>query len=214
MWVRGGINLQCFRGPILKAPTCSEYPPSSTLTLSPKDGFRKSRSFFFYRFLFCRSLTLSQRRDVEKDVKMSQETSSKPGSDHSLDVTDLSTKLQNPLAGKDRATLEADAVAFCERHDLMGYGAWRSPGFFRNPSLIPFDVVKDYKKGAVLAAFLHEAEKVEGLTEDELTALHNEKTNKWKQPWQVYYIAIISSMAAVVQGMEYVVFSFQQFLSA
>jgi hypothetical protein len=66
-------------------------------------------------------------------------------------------------------------------------------------------IVEDYKKGAVLAAFPHDAEKFDGLTPEEVTALRNEKTNKWKQPWQVYYIAIISSMAAVVQGMEYVV---------
>lgn len=66
--------------------------------------------------------------------------------------------------------------------------------------------VEDFKRGAVLAAFPHDAENVEGLTPEELTALRDEKTNKWKQPWQVYYIAIISSMAAVVQGMEYVMF--------
>ena len=48
-------------------------------------------------------------------------------------------------------------------------------------------------------------EMVEGLTPEELTAIREEKTNKWKQPWQVYYIAIISSMAAVVQGMEWVI---------
>ena len=45
-----------------------------------------------------------------------------------------------------------------------------------------------------------------GLTSEELTALQDEKTNRWKQPWQIYYVAIISSMAAVVQGMEYVTF--------
>ena len=66
-------------------------------------------------------------------------------------------------------------------------------------------VVEDFKRGAILAAFPRDAEKVKGLTPEELTALREEKTNKWKQPWQVYYIAIISSMAAVVQGMEYVV---------
>lgn len=75
-------------------------------------------------------------------------------------------------------------------------------------------IVEDYKRGAVLAAFPHEAEKVEGLTPEELTALHDEKTNKWKQPWQVYYIAIISSMAAVVQGMECAVFSLFYWLSS
>jgi hypothetical protein len=46
-------------------------------------------------------------------------------------------------------------------------------------------------------------EKVGDLTPEEITALQEEKTHKWKQPWQVYYIAIIGSMAAVVQGMEY-----------
>ena len=65
-----------------------------------------------------------QNRDVEKDVnlKVSQEVSSKPGSDRSLDL-DLSAKLQNPLAGRDKATLEAEAISFCERHGLMEYGA-------------------------------------------------------------------------------------------
>ena len=91
----------------------------------------------------------------------------------------------------------------------MAYGPW----WFR---IIPHvalwltffcDTVEDFKRGAILAAFPHDAEKVEGLTPKELTALREEKTNKWKQPWQVYYIAIISSMAAVVQGMEYVVLS-------
>jgi len=74
--------------------------------------------------------------------------------------------------------------------------------------------VEDFKRGAILAAFPHDAEKVEGLTPEELTALREEKTNKWKQPWQVYYIAIISSMAAVVQGMEYVVLRLRRFFSA
>ena len=76
------------------------------------------------------------------------------------------------------------------------------------PWLIFRGIVEDYKRGAVLAGFPHEVKKVEGLTPEELTAIQEEKTKKWKQPWQVYYIAIISSMAAVVQGMEYVVLLF------
>jgi hypothetical protein len=69
-----------------------------------------------------RSLILSQQRDVEKDVTVRQENGSRPESERSLDVLDLSTKLQNPLAGKDKGTLEADAVSFCEKHGLMEYG--------------------------------------------------------------------------------------------
>ena len=51
---------------------------------------------------------------------MQQEHGSRPASE--LDVLNLSTKLQNPLAGKDKETLEADAVSFCEAHGLMEYG--------------------------------------------------------------------------------------------
>jgi len=69
----------------------------------------------------------------------------------------------------------------------------------------PCVTVEDFKRGAVLAGFPNGVEMVGRLTPEELTALHDEKTNRWKQPWQVYYVAIISSMAAVVQGMEYVV---------
>jgi hypothetical protein len=75
------------------------------------------------------------------------------------------------------------------------------------------DIVEDFKRGAVLAGFPHDADMIEGVTPEELAALHDEKTNKWKQPWQVYYVAIISSMAAVVQGMEYVVILFVLVLS-
>ena len=71
------------------------------------------------------------------------------------------------------------------------------------PILIPY-IVENFKRGAVLAGFPNGVEIVERLTSEELTALHDEKTNRWKQPWQMYYVAIISSMAAVVQGMEYV----------
>lgn len=53
---------------------------------------------------------------------MQQDRGSKPESERSLDVFDLSTKLQNPLAGRDKGTLEADAVSFCEKHGLMEYG--------------------------------------------------------------------------------------------
>ena len=68
---------------------------------------------------------LQQNRDVEKDVAVHHQNTSRPESEHSdLDVLNLSTKLQNPLAGKDQETLEADAVGFCEKHGLMEHGMW------------------------------------------------------------------------------------------
>lgn len=65
---------------------------------------------------------------------------------------------------------------------------------------------EDFRKGAILAGFPHEFDAVDGITEEEKLAIINEKEHRWNQPWQIYYVAIISSMAAVVQGMEYVFF--------
>lgn len=128
-WVRGARNqiasASALQDLIFKAPTCPAFSPTSAPTSSPNHVLPKSSSCssLFYHFSVDRSLILSQKRDVEKDATVSHESTSRPGSDHSLEVLDLSTKLQNPLAGKDRATLEADAVSFCEKHGLMEYGA-------------------------------------------------------------------------------------------
>ena len=63
-------------------------------------------------------------------------------------------------------------------------------------------LAEDFRKGAHLAGFPHELFTVDGITEEEKLAIRNEKEHKWNQPWQIYYVAMISSMAAVVQGME------------
>jgi hypothetical protein len=127
-WVRGEANFQFFRLSVFKTPTRPNSPLRPPLTI-PSHVFSKScsRRFSLHHFITFRSLLildLSQNRDAEKDVNVTHGISSKPGSDHYVEVSDLSNKLQNPLAGRDKATLEADAVFFCERHGLMEYGVW------------------------------------------------------------------------------------------
>jgi hypothetical protein len=98
----------------------SPYAPRS-----PKYVFREfcPRTSFFRHFLSNRSLILAPKKDIEKNLNASPVPGSKLGSDHSVEVSDLSTKLRNPLAGRNRETLEADAVSFCEKHGLMEYGS-------------------------------------------------------------------------------------------
>ena len=93
----------------------------------PKHVLREARPrpFFIYHFLARRSLILLQNLDVEKDAVGHHQSASRPESEDSLDVLSLSTKLQNPLAGKDKATLEKDAVSFCDKHGLMEHGTSR-----------------------------------------------------------------------------------------
>lgn len=59
-----------------------------------------------------------------------------------------------------------------------------------------------FKRGALLAADPHNYDAVPNITDEERTKLGMEHTHKWHQPWTIYYIAFISSMAAVVQGMD------------
>ena len=114
----------CLHVPIFK-PQCGPYSPPSLSRACPLRQYPPP-SVFGLSFLGP-SIAHSpkQNRDVEKDVAVHHQKDSRPGSERSLDVLDLSTKLQNPLAGKDKGTLEADAVNFCEKHGLMEYGAWR-----------------------------------------------------------------------------------------
>lgn len=77
------------------------------------------------RYSIAHELILLQNRDVEKDTAGHQQSASRPESERSLDDLNLSSKLQNPLAGKDKATLEEDAVNFCKRHGLTEHGVWQ-----------------------------------------------------------------------------------------
>jgi hypothetical protein len=111
------------------------YPSAPPKHVSRKARLRPSS---IRHFLVRRSLIPSQNRDVEKDAPVHQETASKPESGHPLDVLNLSTKLRNPLAGRDKGTLEAGAVHFCEKHGLMEHGLWWYCRFVRRPLTVFF----------------------------------------------------------------------------
>ncbi|KAH9814224.1 hypothetical protein DFH28DRAFT_972700 [Melampsora americana] len=99
------------------------------------------------------------------------------------ELTKLSAKLENPLAGKSAKELISDAEHFCEVHQLNEY-------------------VDMFTRAALLAADPNNLDRIPNITEDERKWIESEKTNRWKQPWTIYYVAIISSMAAIVQGMD------------
>lgn len=146
---------------------------------SPRDVYQISTSYPLQPHA---QLTPFQSEDLEKNYVSHNEKASHlpPGT---AEISELSNRLENPLAGKSREELEKDAVAFCTKYNLNEHA-------------------EDFRRGAFLAGFPHEIDQVDGITEDEVMHVRNEKDHKWKQPFQIYYVAIISSMAAVVQGME------------
>ncbi|EFP79170.2 uncharacterized protein PGTG_05491 [Puccinia graminis f. sp. tritici CRL 75-36-700-3] len=98
-------------------------------------------------------------------------------------LAELSAKLDNPLAGFTIEELSQQAEEFCKSGGLDEH-------------------VEVFKRGAILAGDQQNLDRVPGLTEDERRFIEYETSHRWKQPFLMYYIAVLSSMAAIVQGMD------------
>ncbi|KAJ5208842.1 hypothetical protein N7449_003221 [Penicillium cf. viridicatum] len=95
----------------------------------------------------------------------------------------LNAVFENPLAGISREQLFRDVIEFCNKYDLM-------------------DHVEIFKKGALISQNPASATSLPDISEGEKEALERERTHKWSQPWQLYFLASMCSLAAAVQGMD------------
>ncbi|KAI9617784.1 hypothetical protein H4Q26_012648 [Puccinia striiformis f. sp. tritici PST-130] len=98
-------------------------------------------------------------------------------------IAELSAKLENPLSGFSAQELVQQAVEFCQANGLN-------------------DEVENFKRGAILAADPEDLNRIPGISDEERQFIEWESTRRWKQPMMMYFIAVISSMAAIVQGMD------------
>lgn len=85
-------------------------------------------------------------------------------------VNKLSTVFQNPLADVPRERLLEDVEKFCKQFDLEEH-------------------VETFKKGALISQNPSRAQDLAELSEEEKAVLRREHTNKWSQPWQLYFMA-------------------------
>jgi len=97
--------------------------------------------------------------------------------------TNINAKLANPLEGIPREQLMADAAAFAKERNLS-------------------HLVDEFQKGALIAQDPTAFESLDILSEDDKIILRRELTHRWDQPWQLYYLVILCSLAAAVQGMD------------
>ncbi|KAJ5103793.1 hypothetical protein N7532_004322 [Penicillium argentinense] len=95
----------------------------------------------------------------------------------------LNAVFENPLAGIPREQLFKQVEEFCQQWDLMAD-------------------LEMFKKGALVSQNPDSATQLPELDEFEREALIREHTHKWSQPQQLYYLAIMCSLAAAVQGMD------------
>jgi len=96
------------------------------------------------------------------------------------DSSNLSFRIQNPLAGLSRNALLARVDEFAEEQGLT-------------------DIVPLLRKGALVAQDPTIFESIEDLELTELEALRNETLHKWRQPKALYMTVILCSVGACVQ---------------
>ncbi|KAL4888165.1 hypothetical protein BDV59DRAFT_211489 [Aspergillus ambiguus] len=95
----------------------------------------------------------------------------------------LNAVFENPLAGIPRDKLFEDVDKFCNQHGLEDY--------------------RDaFRKGALISQDPKSALSLPELTDWEKEALEREHTHKWAQPFPLYFLAAMCSLAAAVQGMD------------
>lgn len=82
----------------------------------------------------------------------------------------LAAVFENPIAGVPREKLFEDVAEFCKTYGLEEH----------------LDI---FQKGALISQSPATALDLPELTEEEKEAIRREKTHKWSQPWQLYFMA-------------------------
>ncbi|KAK7035227.1 hypothetical protein VNI00_011994 [Paramarasmius palmivorus] len=95
----------------------------------------------------------------------------------------VNAKLANPLSGVPHERLIEEAKVFAETHGME-------------------DLVLDFQKGALVAQDPTMFETLSMLTEEDKEVLRRETTHRWSHPVTLYYLVVLCSMAAAVQGMD------------
>ena len=90
--------------------------------------------------------------------------------------------LANPLEGIPHDQLIADAGAFAKAHGL-GH------------------LTEEFQKGALVAQDPSAFESLPLLNDEDRNILRREMTHRWSHPLQLYYLVVLCSMAAAVQGV-------------
>ncbi|KAI0326831.1 hypothetical protein GY45DRAFT_1356013 [Cubamyces sp. BRFM 1775] len=100
-----------------------------------------------------------------------------------IDNNTANVKLANPLTGIPHDQLMDDASEFAKSHGL-GH------------------LEQEFRKGALVAQDPTAFESLTQLTEEDKNILRRELTHRWAQPAQLYYLVILCSLSAAVQGMD------------
>ncbi|KAM0426193.1 hypothetical protein ACHAPT_008543 [Fusarium lateritium] len=95
----------------------------------------------------------------------------------------LAAAFENPLSVRTKEELMADVEEFCRKFDLL-------------------DFHDDFRKGALVAQSPRQAQHMPELSAQDKEVLEREHTHRWSQPFALYWLCVMCSLAAAVQGMD------------
>ncbi|POR33714.1 Uncharacterized protein TPAR_06096 [Tolypocladium paradoxum] len=98
-------------------------------------------------------------------------------------MENLSAVMENPLKTRTKEELLDDVDAFCRKYNLA-------------------DFVDDFRKGALVAQNPELAATMPELSAEDKHILERETTHRWNQPFTLYWLCVMCSLAAAVQGMD------------
>ncbi|KAF9235407.1 hypothetical protein BU15DRAFT_89580 [Melanogaster broomeanus] len=98
-------------------------------------------------------------------------------------IANANAKLSNPLRGVPHDRLLADVEVFANERGLT-------------------HILSDLKKGALIAQDPESYHRLDVFTEEDRQVLRDEVTHKWRQTGMLYYMVVMTSLAAAVQGMD------------
>ncbi|OAQ67318.1 sugar porter (SP) family MFS transporter [Pochonia chlamydosporia 170] len=98
-------------------------------------------------------------------------------------IENLSTAFENPLARFTKEELMSNVDDFCKTHNLT-------------------DFTDDFRHGALIAQNPNSVHDLPNLSPDDRSTLDREHTHRWSQPFTLYWLCVMCSLAAAVQGMD------------
>ncbi|OBZ66984.1 Arabinose-proton symporter [Grifola frondosa] len=127
------------------------------------------------------SLSANMSNDNEK-ISVEKRERDSVSETYSREVKPIDNTRQ-PLANIPHDQLIADAAAFADTHGLGQHS-------------------EQFQKGALVAQDPTAFESLSQLSDEDKNVLRRELTHRWEQPGQLYYLVIMCSLAAAVQGMD------------
>jgi hypothetical protein len=100
-----------------------------------------------------------------------------------VNMEKLSAAFENPLANISKEQLFTNVEKFCADHGLNEY-------------------LDDFKKGALVAQNPKIAQDLSELAPEDKEILEREHTHRWSQTFTLYWLVVMCSLAAAVQGMD------------